>query len=127
MRTKICDGVRELRLVNERPLEVYMVYDGLAGPTLRNVLPDIQQDLEAQGKFGLFVAAIRKRRWANLWVYFHDYVSYGIGGGDTTAEFFFGSLLILHCPATGEEPEQLWLQGHGKSERLWLEERASTT
>ena len=125
MRTKICDGVRELRLVNERPLEVYMVYDGLAGLTLRNILPDIQQDLEAQGKFGRFVAAIRERRWANLGVYFHDYVSHGIGGGDATAEFFFGSLLILHCPATGAEPEQLWLQGHGKNERLSLEERAS--
>ena len=121
MRTKTCEGVHQLTVSNLTPPEVYLVYDGLAGLTLRNFLRDTQQELQSQGKFQSFVAAIRKQRWANLWVYFRDYASYGIGGGNATAEFFFGSLLILHCPATGEVPEQLWLKGHGKNERLALE------
>jgi hypothetical protein len=54
-------------------------------------------------------------------VYFSDYVSYGIGGGDATAEFFFGTFLVLHEPATSTDAEQLVLQRPGGTERLSLE------
>ncbi len=59
-------------------------------------------------------------------VYFSDYVSYGIGGGDATAEFFFGTFLLLHEPARNggnapPEPEQLMLLRPGGVERLSLE------
>ena len=121
MRTKTCEGVYHLSVTNLTPPEAYLVYDGLAGLTLRPILHDVMEGLYAQGTLSQFAEATRRRRWANLYVYFRDYASYGVGGGDVTAEFYFGQFLLLHCPAAGVEPEHLWLQGHGKNERLSLE------
>ncbi len=59
-------------------------------------------------------------------MYFSDYVSYGIGGGDATAEFFLGTYLILHEPARTADkepavPEHVALYRPAGVERLSLE------
>jgi hypothetical protein len=46
-------------------------------------------------------------------VYFDDYVSYGIGGGDASSQFYFGSYLLLQVDVTrpffGDRPESPYL------------------
>lgn len=129
MRTKPCEGVLRLDLTNENPPELYLVYDGLAGLALRPMLRDIVEELQRKGGNALskFVGLVRERRRANVHIYFDDYVSYGIGGGEAMAEFFFGVYLLLHEPARAAEgampavPEHLALVRRGAVERLSLE------
>ncbi len=129
MRTKPVEGVLRLDVValDPRPA-VYLSYDGLAGVSQRPILRDLIDELERKGPEELtkFLTALRQRRSGQVHVYFSDYVSYGIGGGDAAAEFFLGTFLLLHEPArpAGKEaavPEHLALHRPGGVERLSLE------
>ena len=59
-------------------------------------------------------------RGGSVHVYFADYVSYGVGGGDATSEFFFGTYLILQVgptrPFHGDTLESLVMVRPGKNE-----------
>ncbi|MGI0054375.1 MAG: hypothetical protein ACREB9_01395 [Thermoplasmata archaeon] len=129
MRTKPVEGVLRLDVVSLEPRPaVYLAYDGLAGLSLRPLLRDLIEELQRKGgeEFSAFLAAIRERRSGYLHIYFADYVSYGIGGGDATAEFFYGTFLLLYEPAraAGKDPmvpEHLALVRPGAVERLSLE------
>jgi hypothetical protein len=129
MRTKPVEGVLRLDVValDPRPA-VYLAYDGLAGISQRPLLRDLVEELERKGpgELAKFLDALRKHRSGQIHVYFSDYVSYGIGGGDAAAEFFLGTFLVLHEPArpAGKEPavpEHLALFRPGGVERLALE------
>ena len=52
-------------------------------------------------------------------------MSYGIGGGDATAEFFFGTFLVLHQAAKDGAPEEILLQRTGGTERFPLDSIAA--
>ncbi len=126
MRTKQVDGVLRLDVValDPRPA-IYLAYDGLGGLSQRPLLRDLVEEIQRKGpeSFPQFLEALRRHRSGQVHVYFSDYVSYGIGGGDATAEFFFGTFLILHEPARagGTESEQLLLLRPGGVERLPLD------
>ena len=128
MRTKPTEGVLRVDLValDPRPA-VYLAYDGLAGISQRPIVRDLMDEVERKGpeESRKFVDALRRHRSGQVHVYFSDYVSYGIGGGDATAEFFLGTYLLLHEPArpAGTEPavpEHLALYRPGGVERLAL-------
>jgi hypothetical protein len=127
MRTKAVEGVSRLDVVTLDPRPaVYLAYDGLGGLSQRPLLRDLVEELQRKGMEPLtkFLDALRRHRSGQVHVYFSDYVSYGIGGGDATAEFFFGTFLLLHEPgagAAGREPEHLVLMRPGGTERLSLE------
>src|SRR5580693_6432413 len=124
MRTKAVEGVLRLDVVTLDPRPaVYLSYDGLGGLSQRPLLRDLVEELHRQGPEALntFLDAVRRHRSGQIHVYFADYVSYGIGGGDATAEFFFGTFLVLHEGATATEPEQLVLQRPSGTERLSLD------
>ena len=130
MRTKPVEGVLRLDVValDPRPA-IYLAYDGLAGISQRPILRDLVEELERKGpgELAKFLTALRQRHSAQVHVYFSDYVSYGIGGGDAAAEFFLGTFLLLHemaRPAAQETPavpEHLALFRPGGVERLALE------
>jgi hypothetical protein len=128
MRTKPAEGVLRVDLValDPRPA-VYLAYDGLAGISQRPIVRDLMDEVERKGpeEARAFVDALRRHRSGQVHVYFSDYVSYGIGGGDATAEFFLGTYLLLHEPArpAGKEaavPEHLALYRPTGVERLAL-------
>ena len=129
MRTKPVEAVLRLDIVALEPRPaIYLSYDGLAGISQRPILRDLMDELERKGteETKRFLEAIRRRRSAQVHVYFSDYVSYGIGGGDAAAEFFLGTYLLLHEPAraAGKEPavpEHLALFRPGNVERLALD------
>ncbi|MGP8078383.1 MAG: hypothetical protein ACLQD8_04565 [Thermoplasmata archaeon] len=129
MRTKPVEAVLRLDIVALEPRPaIYLSYDGLAGLSQRPILRDLMDEIERKGteEAKNFLEAIRRRRSAQVHVYFSDYVSYGIGGGDAAAEFFLGTFLLLHEPArpAGKEPavpEHLALFRPGGVERLALE------
>ena len=127
MRTKAVEGVLRLDVVSLDPRPaVYLAYDGLGGLSQRPLLRDLVEELQRKGTEGLtaFLDAIRRRRSGLVHVYFADYVSYGIGGGDASAEFFFGTFQLLHEAAGADrerEPEHLVLLRPGGAERLSLE------
>ena len=129
MRTKPVEAVLRLDIVALEPRPaIYLSYDGLAGLSQRPILRDLLDELERKGteETKAFLEAIRRRRSAQVHVYFSDYVSYGIGGGDAAAEFFLGTFLVLHEPArpAGKDPavpEHLALYRPGGVERLALE------
>jgi len=129
MRTKPVEGVLRLDVValDPRPA-VYLSYDGLAGISQRPLLRDLVDELSRKDPQDLtrFLEALRRHRSGQVHVYFSDYVSYGIGGGDAAAEFFMGTFLLLHEPArpAGKEPavpEHLALLRPGGIERLAIE------
>jgi hypothetical protein len=133
MRTKPAEGVLRLDVValDPRPA-VYLAYDGLAGVTQRPIVRDLLEELQRKGPEAAtkFLDALRRHRSGQVHVYFSDYVSYGIGGGDATAEFFLGTYLILHEPArpAGKDPavpEHVALYRPAGVERLSLEAPAS--
>ena len=132
MRTKPVEGVLRLDVVALQPRPaVYLSYDGLSGLSQRPILRDLVEELQRKGADHLpkFLEALRRRRSAQIHIYFSDYVSYGIGGGDAAAEFFLGTYLLLHEPAraAGTEPaapEHLALFRPGGVERLALEAAA---
>jgi hypothetical protein len=124
MRTKPVEGVLRIDVVTLEPRPaIYLAYDGLAGLSQRPMLRDLVEELGRQGPESLkaFIEALRKRHSGQVHVYFSDYVSYGVGGGDATSEFFFGTYLLLHEPAKGGAPEELQLQRPGVTERIPLE------
>jgi hypothetical protein len=133
MRTKPVEGVIRLDIVALEPRPaIYLSYDGLAGLSQRPILRDLMDEIERKGteESRAFLEAIRRTRSAQVHVYFSDYVSYGIGGGDAAAEFFLGTFLLLHEPArpAGKEaavPEHLALFRPGGVERLALENPAN--
>ena len=129
MRTKQVDGVLRLDVValDPRPA-IYLAYDGLGGLSQRPLLRDLVEELQRKGPESVtqFVDALRRHHSGQVHVYFSDYVSYGIGGGDATAEFFFGTFLLLHeaasaPPGGGPEAEHLVLLRPGGAERMSLE------
>ena len=130
MRTKPCEGVLRLEIerLDPRP-ELYLVYDGLAGIDRRSMLQDVVEGLGRKGpeELGRFVEAMRKRGAGYVDVYFSDYVSYGIGGGDATSEFYFRRVMVLHYPRKETThdgpgyPEHLALRRGAVVERLALE------
>ncbi len=124
MRTKQCEDVLGLEVcrLDIRP-ELAITYDGLGGLSARPILRDLVEELHRRGPNVLhdFLEAMRARRMGYVGVYFSDYVSYGIGGGDATAECFFGRLMLLHEPATAVEPEQLLLMRESGTERISVE------
>jgi hypothetical protein len=111
----------EITRLDVKP-EVYLVYDGLGGLSRRPMIRDIMNELQYAGpeQWDPFVSALRRRHAAHVFVYFNDYVSYGIGGGDATAEFFYGSFLILHR-LTEKGAEELTLTGKHGTERHTLD------
>lgn len=128
MRTKPVDGVLRMDVValDPRPA-VYLAYDGLGGLSQRPLLRDIVEELQRKGPeaVGGFLDSLKRHRSGQVHVYFSDYVSYGIGGGDATAEFFFGTFLLLYeavpqGPAAPPGP-QLVLVRPTSIERLPLE------
>jgi hypothetical protein len=129
MRTKQVEGVLRLDVVALEPRPaIYLAYDGLAGLSQRPILRDLVDELARKGPddLGKFLETLRRRHSGQVHVYFSDYVSYGIGGGDATSEFFLGTFLVLHEPArpAGEAPavpEHLALFRPGGVERLSLE------
>ena len=133
MRTKQVEGVLRLDVVALEPRPaVYLVYDGLAGVGQRPILRDLVDELARKGTQELqkFLDTLRRRRSGQVHVYFSDYVSYGIGGGDATSEFFLGTFLVLHEPSrpAGEGPavpEHIALFRPGGVERLSLETAAN--
>ncbi len=128
MRTKPVEGVLRLDVVTLDPRPaIYLAYDGLAGLSQRTMLRDLIEELHRQGPETLraFIDSLRKHHAGQVHVYFSDYVSYGIGGGDATAEFFFGTFLVLHEPAKGDNPEQILLQRVGATEHFPLEAAAA--
>jgi len=133
MRTKPAEGVLRVDLVafDPRPA-VFLAYDGLAGISQRPIVRDLMDEIERKGpeETAKFLDALRRHRSGQVHVYFSDYVSYGIGGGDATAEFFLGTYLLLHEPArpAGKEaavPEHLALYRPTGVERLALGTPAS--
>ena len=88
MRTKPVEGVLRLDVValDPRPA-VYLSYDGLAGISQRPLLRDLVDELGRKdpGDLAKFLDALRRHRSGQIHVYFSDYVSYGIGGGDAAA------------------------------------------
>ena len=129
MRTKPVEGVVRLDIVALEPRPaVFLSYDGLAGISQRPMLRDILDEVERKGtdETRKFIDSLRRHRSGQVHVYFSDYVSYGIGGGDAAADFFLGTYLLLHEPArpAGKEaavPEHLALFRPGGIERLALE------
>lgn len=129
MRTKPVEGILRLDIVSLDPRPaIYLAYDGLAGISQRPILRDLVEELGRKGPEELpkLLDALRARRSAQLHVYFSDYVSYGIGGGDAAAEFFLGTYLLLHEPGrpAGKDPavpEHLALFRPGGVERFALE------
>jgi hypothetical protein len=130
MRTKAVEGVLRVDVMALEPRPAaYLAYDGLGGLSQRPILRDLVEELQRQGPeaFTKFLNALRAHRSGQVHVYFSDYVSYGIGGGDATAEFFFGTFLLLHRPAVAAEganpavPEELVLFRPQGGERLSLE------
>jgi hypothetical protein len=135
VRTKPVEGVMRLDVValDPRPA-VYLSYDGLAGVSQRPILRDLFDELERKGpeETRKFLQALRRHRSGQVHVYFSDYVSYGIGGGDAAAEFFLGTFLILHEPArpAGKEPavpEHVALFRPAGVERIPLEAPPTTS
>jgi hypothetical protein len=85
--------------------EVYAVYDGLVGLSSRPVLAEILEALRAEPVgFRRFTEALQKKRSARLLLYFTDYVSYGLGGGDAMAEFPYRTQLLLFDSPSTEFP-----------------------
>ncbi|MCI4357714.1 MAG: hypothetical protein L3J95_05055 [Thermoplasmata archaeon] len=128
MRTKPVEGVLRLDVVTLDPRPaIYLAYDGLAGLSQRAMLRDLIEELQRQGPETLksFIEAVRKHHSGQVHVYFSDYVSYGIGGGDATAEFFFGTFLVLHEASKNGSPEEILLQRTGGTERFPLDSVAS--
>lgn len=134
MRTKQVEGVLRAGVVTLEPRPaLYVTYDGLGGLSQRPILRDLIEELARKGPetFQPFLKSLRQHRSGHVHVYFSDYVSYGIGGGDATAEFFFGTFLLLHDPAktgapgTAPTPEQLVLVRGPASEYLPLESAAA--
>jgi hypothetical protein len=127
MRTKAVEGVLRLDIVSLEPgPAVYLAYDGLGGLSQRPILRDLIEEIQRKGPDALksFLAALKRHRSGQVHVYFSDYVSYGIGGGDATAEFFFGTFLLLHeptPPGAATNVEELVLLRPGGAERLTLE------
>jgi hypothetical protein len=129
MRTKQVEGVLRLDVVALEPRPaIYLAYDGLAGVSQRPILRDLVDELARKGpqELGKFLEILKKTHSAQVHVYFADYVSYGIGGGDATSEFFLGTFLVLYEPAraAGDAPavpEHLALFRPGGVERLALE------
>jgi hypothetical protein len=129
MRTKQVEGVLRLDVVALEPRPaIYLAYDGLAGVSQRPILRDLVDELARKGpqELSKFVETLKRTHSAQVHVYFADYVSYGIGGGDATSEFFLGTFLVLYEPAraAGDSPavpEHLALFRPGGVERLALE------
>jgi hypothetical protein len=102
--------------MDPRP-EVYVSYDGLVGLSERPILKDLLDEMErgnvqiagdptskeapAPMSKKVFLTALKKKGSGRVFVYFDDYVSYGAGAGEEVAEFFFGSMSLLHQPASG--------------------------
>lgn len=133
MRTKPVEGVLRLDVValDPRPA-LYLAYDGLSGISQRPIVRDLLDELDRKGpeETKKFLDSLRRHRSGQVHVYFSDYVSYGIGGGDATAEFFLGTFLVLHEPArpAGKDPavpEHIALYRPSGVERIALENPAS--
>ena len=136
MRTKPVEAVLRLDVVALEPRPaIYLSYDGLAGLSQRPILRDLMRRARAEGDRGgteVPRGAPPRHRSAQVHVYFSDYVSYGIGGGDAAAEFFLGTFLLLHEPArpAGKEaavPEHLALFRAGGSRTARARESADLT
>ncbi len=105
MRTKKAERVTRFDVIGLEPRPaLYISYDGLGKLSERSLLRDILEELQRKGvqTYTDFLKALRSHHSAYVHVYFADYVSYGIGGGDATAEFFFGTYLLLHDAAKPE-------------------------
>ncbi len=132
MRTKKAERVRNFEIIGVEPHPaLYVAYDGLAGVAERSILHDLLEQLQMLGpeRYLELMEGLRRHRSAYVHIYFHDYVSYGVGGGEATAEFFYGTYLLLYDPpspeGTGREsltlvlpaarPERVELEGAGPS------------
>ncbi len=106
MRTTLSTRVLEAKVVTWEPHpEIYAVYDGLIGIASRPVLAEIFEVLRTDSMgFRRFTEVLQKRRSGRLFLYFMDYVSYGLGGGDAVASFPFRTQLLLYDPPSAEFP-----------------------
>ena len=101
MRTKPCQGVPRVDVTSWEPRpEVGMLYDGLAGLSNRSILRDVAEELARQEQLPAFLRPLQKSGSAQVHITFYDYVSYGVGGGDASSEFWYGSFLVLWVDAT---------------------------
>jgi hypothetical protein len=113
VRTKVCESVLRLDVVGLDPrVEVHMTYDGLGGLAERPILRDLVEEIQRKGPetYESFLAAI-KRHGGAVTISYQDYVSYGIGGGDATAEYpFLRTMVLWHEKARDQVPEHLALR-----------------
>lgn len=115
MRTKPIEGVLRLDITRLDPHpELYLCYDGLAGITQRLILRDIMDELWRKGPEVLqsFVAAVKQHSPANVQIYFADYVSYGVGGGDAVAEYYYRTMIIWYEPARAATKTEVAIPEH---------------
>jgi hypothetical protein len=96
MRTRECSGVYHLTVARLEPrVEIFVTYDGLGGLPDRSILADIVYELQRQSLDWFKVLDAIKQHGGRVGVSFLDYVSYGVGGGDATAEFPYGRMMLL--------------------------------
>ena len=94
MRSKKCLQLLSTKIRGTQPRpEIYARYDGLVGLTKRDMADDIRCFLRDHLNVDMF--ALVRPRAVPVWVYFDDYVSYGVGGGDATEEMFYGTYLLI--------------------------------
>ena len=110
-------------VVGGDPPELLIAYDGLAGLSLRPILRDVCEQLQRKDpeQLSAFLSNIRRRGYGHVWVAFNDYVSYGIGGGDATAEFELGRYMLQYFRGSAAEPDHLRLIRPNATEHFSLE------
>jgi hypothetical protein len=128
MRTKVVEGILRLDVVRVDPPKpsLYVAYDGLVGISQRPILKDVLEELDRMGNetAQAFLRAAVRCRHAEFCVYFSDYVSYGIGGGDAVAEFFYKTLELYTVDAKNPdrdgsvEPALVLVREDGRRERI---------
>ncbi len=126
MRTKKAERVRNFEIIGVDPRPaLYLSYDGLSGISERSILHDLLEQLQHLGpeRYTEFLEGLRRHHSAYVHIYFHDYVSYGVGGGEATAEFFYGTHLLLYVPpaATGGREALTLVHPAARPERVELE------
>ncbi len=72
-------------------------YDGLVGLSQHNILADMAAWYRTDSPAWVeFLSVIKTAVRGRVDLYFSDYVSYGVGGGDATSPQYFGSYILRY-------------------------------